>query len=233
MLEVDDLTEKKVLDIGSGSGLFSLAARQLGAEVHSFDYDPESVACTKELRSRYLQNDQSWIVEEGDILDDKYLKSLGTFDVVYSWGVLHHTGQIWNAVDKAAALVRENGIFFIALYNDQGYKSIYWRKVKNIYCSGILGRVVVCCIFIPLFFSMTIVKCVIFRKNMFAEYKNKRGMSIKHDWLDWLGGLPFEVAKVEEVFHFRQERGFVLNNIVTTNALGNNQFVFVRKPCVE
>ena len=44
MLEVDDLCGKRFLDIGSGSGLFSLAARRLGASVYSFDYDPRSVA---------------------------------------------------------------------------------------------------------------------------------------------------------------------------------------------
>ncbi len=49
MLEVDNLQGKSFLDIGSGSGLFSLAARRLGARVYSFDYDPKSVACTREL----------------------------------------------------------------------------------------------------------------------------------------------------------------------------------------
>ena len=55
-------------------------------------------------------------------------------------------------------------------------------------------------------------------------------MSIMHDWFDWLGGLPFEVATVEEVFHFLQEKGFLLRNIKTANGgIGNNQFVFLRE----
>lgn len=53
MLDMD-LKGTRFLDVGSGSGLFSLAARRLGATVHSFDYDPQSVACTEELRHRYL-----------------------------------------------------------------------------------------------------------------------------------------------------------------------------------
>src|SRR5713226_890638 len=90
MLGVDDLRGKSFLDVGSGSGLFSLVARRLGARVHSFDYDPESVACTMELKRHYFREDNKWSVEKGSALDEKYLEALGTFDVVYSWGVLHH-----------------------------------------------------------------------------------------------------------------------------------------------
>jgi SAM-dependent methyltransferase len=51
MLAVTDLQDRRVLDIGCGSGRFSLAARRLGAEVHSFDFDLQSVA---------IYNDQGW-----------------------------------------------------------------------------------------------------------------------------------------------------------------------------
>ncbi len=228
MLRIDDLNGKTVLDIGSGSGLFSLVAHKLGAKIHSFDYDPASVACTQELRSRYFPNDPNWVVEEGSVLDEDFIKSLGSFNIVYSWGVLHHTGNMWVALENAASLVKKNGTLFIALYNDQGRKSKLWKKVKEFYCSGIFGKTIISCIFIPYFFSKALLSCVRRRENVFIEYKKNRGMSITHDWFDWLGGLPFEVATVEEIFHFFQDRGFVLNNIKTNNGLGNNQFVFVR-----
>src|SRR2546423_4135246 len=99
MLEITDLRGKNFLDVGSGSGLFSLAARRLGARVHSFDYDPQSVACTRELRRRFFPDDAQWQVEEGSALDEKFVRALGTVDVVYSWGVLHHTGAMWRALE--------------------------------------------------------------------------------------------------------------------------------------
>ena len=98
MLGTHDLNGRRFLDAGSGSGLFSLAARQLGATVYSFDYDRQSVACTAELRRRYFPDDADWIVQEGSVLDTAFLDTLGVFDVVYSWGVLHHTGALWQAI---------------------------------------------------------------------------------------------------------------------------------------
>ena len=89
-----DLLDKTFLDIGSGSGLSSLAARRLGARVYSFDYDPQSVACTQELRRRFFPGDAAWTVAHGSVLDEPFLATLGQFDIVYSWGVLHHTGHM-------------------------------------------------------------------------------------------------------------------------------------------
>jgi len=229
MLSFEHLTDKTFLDIGSGSGLFSLAARRLGAKVYSFDFDPSSVTCTQKLRSRYFTNDPNWIIKEGSVLDEKFLQSLDKFDIVYSWGVLHHTGNMWKALENSASLVKNNGILFIAIYNDQGKKSKFWRRIKKIYCSGRIGKTALSISFIPYFFSRALFSSVYRRKNVFTSYKKNRGMSITHDWFDWLGGYPFEVASVEDIFNFFQERAFVLSNIKTTNGLGNNQFVFTKK----
>ena len=109
MLGMESMAGKSFLDVGSGSGLFSLAAKRMGASVHSFDYDPESVACTRELKRRYFPDDVNWIIEDGSVLDSDYLGALGEFDIVYSWGVLHHTGAMWKALKNIVPLVRKGG----------------------------------------------------------------------------------------------------------------------------
>src|SRR2546423_3155910 len=132
-LNLPTLKGKTFVDVGSGSCLFSLAAKRLGACVLSFDYDPKSVACTAELKRRYFPDDSEWRVEQGSALDEDYLTHLGTFDIVYSWGVLHHTGSMWKAVDNVVQLVKPGGILFIAIYNDQGIRSRLWRVLKKTY----------------------------------------------------------------------------------------------------
>ncbi len=134
MLECDSLEGKTFLDIGSGSGLFSLAARRLDAKVHSFDFDSNSFACTQELRNRYFPNDQNWRVEQGSALDAEYVRSLGKFDIVYSWGVLHHTGEMWRALENAVIPTKPGGKLFIAIYNDTGSQARRWHWIKKTYC---------------------------------------------------------------------------------------------------
>lgn len=228
LLGVQSLAGKKFADVGSGSGLFSLAARRLQATVHSFDYDQDSVDCTRELKSRYFADDAEWVVEQGSVLDEDYLKGLGRFDVVYSWGVLHHTGDMWKAIGNAAQLVGPRGSLAIAIYNDQNEISALWKKVKGIYCANALGKLLICGTFLPCFFLAYCAASIVKRKNLFSEYRKRRGMSVLYDWLDWLGGFPFEVAKPEEVFKSVEAMGFTLENLTTRNGLANNQFVFAK-----
>lgn len=227
-----DLKSKRFLDIGSGSGLHSLAARRMGAEVYSFDYDLQSVACTEELKWRYFPDEKAWMVQQGSILDRKFIAELGEFDICYAWGVLHHTGKLWEALYNAHLPVRQGGLLFVAIYNDQGIVSAIWKIIKRFYCSGWLGSIIVRTIFYPVFFLSGLVIDLIHLQNpakRYQEHKKYRGMSLIHDWRDWLGGYPFEPANPEEVISFYKNLGFDLVRFVPTgHGFGNNQFLFQR-----
>ncbi|MDQ3776535.1 MAG: class I SAM-dependent methyltransferase [Pseudomonadota bacterium] len=238
MLGVSNLQGKRFLDIGSGSGLFSLAARRLGGVVHSLDYDPKSVGCTQELKRRYFAGDGLWLIEKGSVLDRAYLARLGQFDVVYSWGVLHHTGAMWQALENVAPLVADGGQLFIAIYNDQGTWSKRWRVLKRIY--NVLPRFArkpyALTVMAPRelkFLAIFILKgrpWGYFSNILNYSKHNPRGMSYWHDLIDWIGGYPFEVATLDTIFHFYRDRGFVLSRLHSCYAGGHgcNEFVFVR-----
>ena len=225
MLGVSDLRGKSFLDAGSGSGLSSLAARRLGAAVHSFDYDPQSVACTKQLRQHYFADDAQWTIEEASVLDPAYLARLGTFDVVYSWGVLHHTGQMWAALGHVAGLVAPGGHLFVAIYNDQGWVSRYWMAVKQAYVGHRTLRWPLLLLHAPYLFVLRwLVRAVA------GRHKVGRGMALWHDMVDWVGGYPFEVARPEAILRFYRDRGFTLSEMTTCGGrLGCNELVFVRR----
>jgi 2-polyprenyl-6-hydroxyphenyl methylase/3-demethylubiquinone-9 3-methyltransferase len=234
MLEVEDFKGKSFIDIGSGSGLFSLAAMRLGAaRVHSFDYDPQSVACAQELKRRYFHEAGNWSIGQGSVLDSTYLASLGTFDVVYSWGVLHHTGNMWQALENVTVPAATNGKLFIAIYNNQNVYSRIWKAIKKRYSSSAAWRPFIIA-FCGAYFSTRglIADILILRKNpllRYRQYKKSRGMSYHTDLLDWLGGYPFEVAKPEDIFDFFRARGFEMVKLKTVGGgLGNNEFVFAR-----
>lgn len=231
MLQIDDLNGKSFLDIGCGSGLFSLAAMRLGAvKVHSFDFDPQSVACALELKSIYFPDVERWSIERGDVLDAGYLAGLGRWDVVYAWGVLHHTGDMWTALKHAASLPNAGGTLFIAIYNDQGAKSRRWKTVKAFYNKGLAARWATSTAFITYWILRDIKSDLRSRKIPFLryrQYKRSRGMSRVHDWIDWLGGYPYEVAKPDDLIKFYEAKGFrLLNSILRVNGLGNNELVF-------
>lgn len=229
MMEMENLQGKSFLDIGCGSGIFSLSAKNLGASVHSLDFDPSSVGCARFLKEKYHTNTTDWTIEEGSALDTEYIASLGKFDIVYSWGVLHHTGNMQLGLENAILPVKENGILFISIYNEQGWKSRFWLRVKKMYNRGILGKAFIVAVFFPLYVLLGLIPDIFRLRNPFKryrDYRRERGMSMVHDWHDWLGGLPFEVATPEYLVGFYKKEGFHLEKIKTNNSLGTNQFVF-------
>lgn len=230
-LEISSLNGKTFIDLGSGSGLHSLAALELGAlRAVSVDVDKEAVACVEQLKSKSSFK-QKWQVEEGSLLDADFLSSLGFFDIVYCWGVAHHTGNMWQALLNISKNVKSGGMLFIAIYNKvEGRRgSKMWWYIKHFYNKSpyLIKKIME---YSYMFYNFVIL--ILKFKNPFKVmrlYKNKRGMSWKIDLIDWLGGYPYEYASVKEIFDFYKKEGFELQNIKTTNYIGCNQFLFLKK----
>jgi len=232
MLKVDSLEGKTFVDVGCGSGLFSLAAIKLGAKrVLSFDYDENSVYCARYLDGKHGPF-PNWRIDQGSILDDELVGSIGQFDYVYSWGVLHHTGNMWKALENVATLTSPDGKLFIAIYNDQFLVSRIWRQIKHLYNRSpgpvqfLAGN---------LYFALTAVRAfttdLLNLRSPLDRYRgvHTRGMNAYYDAIDWIGGYPFEVATPARIFEYFRDRGFELEELLTRNGPGCNEFVFRRK----
>jgi len=226
------LRDKRFVDIGCGSGLFSLSAFLLGAKsVVSVDVDTSSVEGTRYLKHTFGNDSDSWKVVHGSILDQALVQGLGTFDIVYSWGVLHHTGDMWTAIKNSVSLVKPEGLFYLAIYNERvGFQSSrFWWCVKSLYNrSNVVIKKIIELLFIIQFFAMGLIRF----ENRFLyikNYRSRRGMSWYTDVVDWLGGYPYEYCTVRTMKDFFDKRGFSLLNVKDCgDGTGCNEFLFKR-----
>ncbi len=221
---VDTLMGRSFLDIGSGSGLFSIAAAKLGCDpVAGIDVDPVSVQVSQENVARWLGSPVNIFFRHASVLNTQQLAELGNFDVVYSWGVLHHTGSMDEAIRNAAQLVKPGGRFMIAIYN-RHWSSGAWWVIKWLYNhAGRLGQKLLVWIFTP----------IIFVAKWLATFKNplkmRRGMDFMHNIVDWVGGYPYEYASMDEMIRFLNGLGFeVLEARPANTPIGCNEFICKR-----
>jgi 2-polyprenyl-3-methyl-5-hydroxy-6-metoxy-1,4-benzoquinol methylase len=225
-----NLNGLSILDIGCGSGLHSIAMLDAGADrVDGFDYDANSINASKFVQAQ-VGNPPNWAAEQGSVLDDAYVDKLPLYDMVYSWGVLHHTGEVWHAIKNAASRVKRGGLFYIALYSADVQKNPtpeFWLDVKRKYiASGWFRRRMMDCWYVWRFYmNKNPLKLPEFLQRM-REYKKNRGMNIFTDIRDWLGGWPMEFVYDKEAIDFVEKLGFRLDKIATGEA--NTEFLFLR-----
>jgi SAM-dependent methyltransferase len=231
-LKLGDLRGKTFLDIGCGSGIHSLAAYRAGASrVIGFDYDPDSVQTSRMVREQAGSPD-NWEILQGSVLDKSFLDKLERADIVYSWGVLHHTGSMWEAVANASTLMKPDAVFCIALYTTDIFidpTPEFWLSLKQRYNrAGALTRR-----FMEWRYALraTIIPELRAGRNPFShirEYGRSRGMSYWTDVKDWLGGWPMEFAGIAETKAFCSDQlGLELLNITAGEA--NSEYLFRKK----
>ncbi len=223
LLKIDTLAGRSVLDLGCGSGLFSIAAVRLGASVTAADINPLCVEVTEQNAARFLTDRSSLKICQLSALDSPGMAACGSYDIVYCWGVLHATGAMWRAIENTLSTVKPGGKLVLGIYNKH-VTSPLWRLIKRTYVHlpGFLQRVM------ALIFAMVIyvAKLLITRRN---PLQKGRGMSFWYDVIDWIGGYPYEYAAVDEVVGFVSARGFTAEQIIPAGVpTGVNEFIFMR-----
>lgn len=218
------------LDVGFGQGLALLLAEEAGAAVVGNDINPKCVEALKATRRYFPKTSPGQIpLVIGSILDQSVIDEIKNrssytdhlFDIVHSWGTLHHTGDMYRAITKTANLVRENGHYIIAIYNKH-WTSKTWRKIKRRYSeSSPMGQRVMIAVLKPVIW---LAKLAVTGKN---PSRKDRGMDFHHDVVDWVGGYPYEYATKEEIVDFVSRLGFKTVKVVPAQVFtGCNQFVF-------
>lgn len=226
------LAGKTFVDIGCGSGLFSLAAVRLGAKrVVSVDVDDFSLACAKHLHET-IDRPKNWEIRKGSALDPTLSEQLGIFDIVYSWGVLHHSGDMYQALRNVIPLAGTSGRLYIALYNEnhrllEGTSSFWvsfkrWYNQRSFPVKRLADAIYTTYYVVGLLFNW------INPITYISQYRSLRGMSFMTDIRDWLGGYPYEYATADQIIEFFKKQEFTCIKMTPARSIGCNEFLFVK-----
>jgi 2-polyprenyl-3-methyl-5-hydroxy-6-metoxy-1,4-benzoquinol methylase len=103
---------KRVLDAGCGGGRWSVALARLGAKVTAIDFSEAGLERTRALCEPLGEIETMRV----NLLDPPEELRGRRFDMVYSYGVLHHTGDTFGALANVVPLVADDGLLFLYLY---------------------------------------------------------------------------------------------------------------------
>jgi 2-polyprenyl-3-methyl-5-hydroxy-6-metoxy-1,4-benzoquinol methylase len=198
-----EIADARMLDVGCGSGLSMVAALRLGAiQVDGIDVDPNSIAAARLLLTKF-ESGRNWSAETTDLFD----LPVRPYDVVYTWGVLHHTGAMWRALERVMMFVRPGGLLAFALYR-RSPACRFWRSEKKLYAAAPSSvRFIIRTAYKGAYLA-AIAASGRNPASYVSSYSRSRGMSFHHDIHDWLGGYPYESAAPDEITRFLTERGF-------------------------
>lgn len=232
-LGVGAVSGRTFLDVGCGSGLHSLAALRLGAKrVLAIDLDPHSVSTARAVLDRFWSDGNKSVENLSVFSLDR--EQVGEFDIVYSWGVLHHTGDMDRAIRTAAGHVKPGGLFAVALYGKTRYCRI-WKRIKRWYVRAPAHEQARAeRIYVRLFRFYLLLRGKRLATHIANYKKNKRGMDFYHDVRDWIGGYPYESITPRELDRLLAPLGFDLikQKVHKRSGLfgsGNDEFLFRRR----
>jgi SAM-dependent methyltransferase len=120
----------RYLEVGSGPGILAgiIAQNNPDVEITALELSTDMVTVgTRYLKSKGLQDRIKFVI--GDATDERLIKELGKFDLVYSTYSLHHWENPRKIIDNIMTSLADNGVLFI--HDLRRVWWLYWVPIQN------------------------------------------------------------------------------------------------------